>query len=64
MRGIKLWIVGFQMRDYGVQIFEIHFILKMSDLLVTKYHKRDFSIVNNFFRSFIINCYSIVLSYG
>jgi hypothetical protein len=34
----------------------------MKNLLVTKYPKRDCSIVNKFFRHFIVNCYIINLS--
>jgi hypothetical protein len=34
----------------------------MKDLLVTKHHKKDGSITNNFFRRFKVNCYTIILS--
>jgi hypothetical protein len=36
----------------------------MKNLLVTKYLKRDYSIVNNLFRRFKINCYTVILSNG
>jgi hypothetical protein len=53
------------MRDHGVQIFKILFInSEMEDLLVTKYFKIYCFIVNNFFRRFIVYCYTIILSVG
>jgi hypothetical protein len=38
------------------------FYSKMKKWLVTKDPKRDYSIVNNFFRRFKVNCYNVVSS--
>jgi hypothetical protein len=55
---IIVGLVAFQIRDRGVQIFDLRFLYtKMKDLLVTKDPKRNCSIVHTFFRCFKVNCY-------
>jgi hypothetical protein len=60
--GYKTRNCDFQTRNSGVQIFEDSLYSKMTDLLVTKDPKRDYYIVNKFFKRFKVNCYIIILS--